>query len=164
MEDTVYVLKLFPYYVQLLFLVAGDNSYIWVFCLSGILSAWTNLHNRSPLGITRGQKAEIWQECCLGGHLTWVKRNFRNSHFYPHFWAENSKISPQKCDTCNKLCSVSESLGVRKLKIGMRGDYISISKCTKGFFEIHNFTPFLGPKTPTFCFKNVEFCNHQRQQ
>ena len=53
-----------------------SNSYIRVFCLSGILSAWTNLHYCPPLGITRGQKAEIWQECCLGGHLTCVKGFF----------------------------------------------------------------------------------------
>ena len=111
------------------------------------------LHYSSPLSTTRSYKAEIWQECCLGGHLTWVKRIFRNSHFYPHFWAENSKISPQKCDTHNKLCSISESLGVRKLKIVMGGDYTSNSKCAKGFFEIHNFTPFLGPKPRNFASK-----------
>ena len=82
-----------------------------------------------------------------------MKRNFRNSHIYPHFGAENPEILPQKFDTHNKLCSISESLGVRKLKIGMRGDHISISKCAKGFFEIHTFTPFLGPTPPKFASK-----------
>ena len=41
------------------------------------------LYYSSLLSITRGQKSEIWQECCSGGHLTWVKMIFRNSHFYP---------------------------------------------------------------------------------
>ena len=125
---------------------------------------WIHLHYSSPSGIPRGQKAEIWHECCLGGHLIWVKRIFRKSHFYPLFGAKNTEISPRKCNMYNKPCSISESLGLRKLKFNMRGDYISISKCAKGFFEIHIFTPFLGPKPPKFCFKNVEFRNTEGQQ
>ena len=55
------------------------------------------LHYSSPLSTTRRQKAEIWQECCLGGHLTWVKRIFRNSHFYPLFGGRNPQNLLQKC-------------------------------------------------------------------